>query len=491
MNNPFPLDTPNRLPAMGAHDPRVMAFATTVLEQLPYDPNEEQMLFVAAFAHFLLYAPERSVMLLSGYAGTGKTSLTGAIVKAMSLHGMACVLLAPTGRAAHIFGDYAGHPAYTIHRKIYRQQGYGVERFSLADNKHTSTVFLVDEASMIANSSPEGSVFGSGHLLDDLIDYVYNGQGCRLLLMGDVAQLPPVGQLQSPALSDAVLQARGLTVYEMRLREVARQQQHSGILHNATLLRSIMETPVLTTPHLELDNFADIEAISSEYVMEKISDCYDHGDTTGAIVVTRSNRRASLFNGGIRARILYREELLSGGDLLLVAKNNYFWAADYDQLDFIANGDVCRVRRVRGEVEWRYGLQFATVTVEFPDHDGVEMDVKIVLDCLQSDTPALTREQSERLFNEVWAELAGDKRERYRALKQHPYFNALQVKFAYAVTCHKAQGGQWDHVFIDMGGIAVEATQTLDYYRWLYTALTRARKHVYLINYELGMMNEE
>ena len=483
MENPYPLNSHNRLPELNNQDARVMAFATTVLEQLPYDPNDDQMLFVAAFAHFLLYAPERSVMMLSGYAGTGKTSLTGTIVRAMSQHGIKCVLLAPTGRAAHIFGEYSGHPAYTIHRKIYRQQGYGVERFSLADNKHTDTLFIVDEASMIANNSAEGTMFGTGRLLDDLIDYVYNGAGCRLMLMGDVAQLPPVGQLQSPALNDAVLQAYGLTVYEMRLRVVARQAQESGILHNATMLRRIMEMPVLERPELELTDFDDIESVSTEFLMDKLGDSYDHGDTSGTIVVTRSNRRATLFNEGIRARILFREELLNSGDLLLVAKNNYYWAADYDQLDFIANGDVCRVRRVRGEIEHRYGLQFATVTIEFPDHDDVEMDVKIVLDCLASDTPALTREQSERLFNEVWAELPGDKRTRYRALKQHPYFNALQVKFAYAVTCHKAQGGQWDNVFIDMGGIATEATETLDYYRWLYTALTRARRHVYLINY--------
>jgi exodeoxyribonuclease-5 len=301
--------------------------------------------------------------------------------------------------------------------------------------------------------------------------------------MGDNAQLPPVGQLVSPALDDEILRSLGLTTYGVFLRQIARQAEESGILHNATLLRQAMEDGVLGRPHFDLEGMEDISAVSSEFLLECISDCYDRDGMGETIIVTRSNKRATLFNMGVRNSILYREDLLVNDDMLLVAKNNYYWARDYEQLDFIANGDVCRVKRVWGDIEHKYGLRFANVTVEFPDHDGVEMDCKIVVDCLLSDTPALNREQSERLFNEVYNELTGDKRERYKQLKEHPYFNALQVKYAYAVTCHKAQGGQWRNVFIDMGGIMPDAMQSMDFYRWLYTAMTRARDRIYLINW--------
>ena len=470
---------------LGRNDDRVRAFALSVMDQLPFEPNEEQLLLIVALAHFMLYSPERGVFLLAGYAGTGKTSLVGALVRAMRDMQRPCVLLAPTGRAAHILADYSNHPAFTIHRKIYRQHSYGSDSFMLAENKHQNTLFVVDEASMIADSAGNdgGATFGSGRLLDDLISYAYNGQGCRLLLMGDSAQLPPVGCTASPALNEEVLQGYGLTVFGITLRQIARQASESGILANATMLRQTLEEGILATPDLNVNDFPDIRAVSSEFLMETLDDCYSADGLEQTIVITRSNRRATLFNTGIRNRILYREEELASGDILVVAKNNYLWAEDYEELDFIANGDVLRVRRLHGDVEHAYGLRFVNATVQLPDHNGLEMDVKVVLDCLLSDTPALNREQSERLFNEVWEELTGDRRERYRQLKQHPYFNALQVKYAYAVTCHKAQGGQWNSVFVDMGGIAPEATTTIDYFRWLYTALTRARRQVYLINY--------
>ncbi len=463
MNNENRLQTYSHTGGADRQDPRVKQLAVDVLRWLPYDPNDDQMLVIVALAHFLLYAPERSVFILGGYAGTGKTSLTGAIVKALHQQGVKSVLMAPTGRAAHIFADYSGHPAYTIHRKIYRQQGYGIDAFGLADNKHTNTVFIVDEASMISNAS-DGSIFGSGRLLEDLIGYVYNGLGCKLVLMGDNAQLPPVGQLVSPALDDEILRSLGLTTYGIFLRQIARHAEESGILHNATLLRQAMEEGVLGRPRFDLEGMEDITTVSSEFLLETLSDCYDRDGMGETIIVTRSNKRATLFNMGVRNTILYREDLLVNDDMLLVAKNNYFWARDYEEMDFIANGDVCRVKRVWGDIEHRYGLRFANVTVEFPDHDGVEMDCKIVVDCLLSDT-------------------SGDKRERYKQLKEHPYFNALQVKYAYAVTCHKAQGGQWRNVFIDMGGIMPDAMQSMDFYRWLYTAMTRARDRVYLINW--------
>ena len=334
---------------------------------------------------------------------------------------------------------------------------------------------------MISNGG-EGMVFGTGRLLDDLIHYVYGGVGCRLVLMGDVAQLPPVGQRSSPALDAEVLRSYGLRVCERRLTEIVRQATESGILFNATILRNVMGSGELRAPRLELQRFADIDAITGEFLLETISDCYDRDGMSETIVVTRSNKRASIFNRGIRNSILYRDDELVSDDMLLVSKNNYFWAQDYEQIDFIANGDMMRVKRVWGEVEHRYGLNFANVTVEFPEYGDLEMDVKIILNCLGSDTPALTASQQEMLYREVMAELCGDKRTRYRALKQHPYFNALQVKYAYALTCHKAQGGQWKNVFVDMGAIMADAFTQLDFYRWLYTAITRARSQVWLIN---------
>lgn len=467
------------------HDARIRRFGVEVMGNLPYDPNPDQMLLIAQFGEFMFGGVDDSVFLLGGYAGTGKTSMTGAIVKTLTEHNVKCLLLAPTGRAAKVFSEYSGHTAYTIHRKIYRQDAYGSKGFSLAENKHTNTFFIVDEASMIANTPGESSFFGTGRLLDDLVHYVYSGVGCRLVLIGDRAQLPPVGQSDSPALSAAVLQSYGLAVYESFLADIARQAAHSGILFNATVLRNMMRNNCLEKPVLTFTGYSDIEPLSSEYLLEKIGDCYGIDGLNETIVVTRSNKRATLFNMGIRNQILYREDELVSGDMLLVSKNNYFWSEEYKEIDFIANGDVMRVVRVHGDVEMRYGLRFMDVTVEFPDHNNLEMDVKIILDALVSDSPALNRMQQEQLFAQVLEELTGDRRARFRALKKHPYFNALQVKFAYTVTCHKAQGGQWKNVFIDMGYIADEAFQQLDFFRWLYTAISRARQHVYLINYPL------
>ena len=474
----------NILPTIDAQDKHLLNFGKAVLSALPYDPSDDQMLLIAGFGHFLLYGGERSAFLLNGYAGTGKTSMTGAMVKVLSEAGTKTVLLAPTGRAAKIFADYSGHSAFTIHRKIYRQRSYGPDgTFNLAENKHRDTIFIVDEASMIANHSADGAVFGSGHLLDDLIEYVYQGQNCRLMLIGDEAQLPPVGQSLSPALNVSVVEGYGLQVYKVGLTSIARQAQESGIVHNATMLRQIMGAEKLVIPKLDVSSFPDLEALSGEFVIERIEDCYNGDGLSETAIITRSNKRAVLYNAAIRNQILYREEELSSGDILLVAKNNYFWSEEYDDVDFIANGDVVRVVRIWGEAERRYGLRFINATVEFPFRQNLEMDVKVVLDCLFSDSPALSAEQSQQLFNGVMSSLSGDKPTRLRALKKDPYYNALQVKYAYAMTCHKSQGGQWKNVFIDMGGIAPESMETLDFLRWLYTAITRATRKVYLVNY--------
>ena len=469
-------------------NPLVQNFGSAVLSHLPYEPNREQTMLIASLSFFCINQEPESLLLINGYAGTGKTSLTGALVRALADFGKKTVLLAPTGRAAKVFSEYSGHSAFTIHRKIYRQKSFSPEygNFLLAENKHVDTFFIVDEASMIPNASAEGAVFGTGRLLDDLIHYVYSGVRCHLILLGDNAQLPPVGFTESPALSVEQLRSYGLKVYETQLTLIARQNEDSGILRNATLLRNNMSCREnLVKPVLHLSEYNDIEVLSGEYMSETISDCYDRDGLNETIVITRSNKRATMFNAGIRNQILYREDELVSGDMLLVAKNNYFWSEQYEELDFIANGDVARVSRVRGTHKM-YGFRYADVTLEFPDHNNIEVDAKVILDGLFSDSPALSREQSERLFTEIYAELEGDKRTRYKALKQNPYFNALQVKYAYTVTCHKAQGGQWKNVFIDMGYIPEDAFTSLDFYRWLYTAITRARSHVYLINFPLN-----
>lgn len=469
-------------------NPLVQNFGRAVLSHLPYEPNREQTMLIASLSFFCINQEPESLLLINGYAGTGKTSLTGALVRALADFGKKTVLLAPTGRAAKVFSEYSGHSAFTIHRKIYRQKSFSPEygNFLLAENKHVDTFFIVDEASMIPNASAEGAVFGTGRLLDDLIHYVYSGVRCHLILLGDNAQLPPVGFTDSPALSVEQLRSYGLKVYETQLTLIARQNEDSGILRNATLLRNNMSCREnLVKPVLHLSEYNDIEVLSGEYMSETISDCYDRDGLNETIVITRSNKRATMFNAGIRNQILYREDELVSGDMLLVAKNNYFWSEQYEELDFIANGDVARVSRVRGTHKM-YGFRYADVTLEFPDHNNIEVDAKVILDGLFSDSPALSREQSERLFTEIYAELEGDKRTRYKALKQNPYFNALQVKYAYTVTCHKAQGGQWKNVFIDMGYIPEDAFTSLDFYRWLYTAITRARSHVYLINFPLN-----
>ncbi|MCP9610870.1 ATP-dependent DNA helicase [Coprobacter tertius] len=458
-------------------------FLKQVKSNLPYLPNVGQEKMLEALCDFLFEGIDESLFLLTGYAGTGKTSLVGALVKTLGTFQRKAVLLAPTGRAAKVFSLYAGHAAYTIHKKIYRQRSFtgDYDGFQITDNLHKNTLFIVDEASMISNISSDTYVYGSGCLLDDLIEYVYSGEGCRLILLGDRAQLPPVGQENSPALDKNVLSGYGLQVFDAELHTVARQAGDSGILFNATHLREQMFSDPSAIPHIWFSSFQDIEKVSGEFLVETISTAYDRDGMDETIVITRSNKRANIFNQGIRNQILYRDEELTAGDMLLIAKNNYFWSEKYKEIDFIANGDVARVVKVRNTREM-YGFRFADVALYFPDYE-VEIECKIILDTLSTEAPALTSEMNNRLFMSVYEDYFDitTKREKLKKVKIDPWYNALQVKYAYAVTCHKAQGGQWKNVFIDMGYIRTEFLG-LDFYRWLYTAFTRSSRHLYIIN---------
>ena len=457
-----------------------------IKENFPYQPTFEQEIAVKSLSEFLLSTANETVFVLRGYAGTGKTSLVGALVKAMDKLQQKSVLLAPTGRAAKVFSAYAGHPAFTIHKKIYRQQAFSneVSNFSINDNLTTHTLYIVDEASMISNEGLSGSMFGTGRLLDDLVEFVYSGAGCRLLLMGDTAQLPPVGEEQSPALVTEALKGYGLNVTEVDLTQVVRQVQASGILWNATQIRRLIaEEECYSLPKIKVSGFPDIKVVPGDELIETLTGCYEKDGMDETIVVCRSNKRANIYNKGIRAQILYREDELNTGDLLMIANNNYYWTEMYKEMDFIANGEIAVVRRVRRTREL-YGFRFAEVVLSFPDYNDFEIEANLLLDTLHSDAPALPKTENDRLFYSVLEDYADItvKRERMKKMKADPHYNALQVKYAYAVTCHKAQGGQWLNVFLDQGYMSDEYL-TPDYFRWLYTAFTRASKTLYLVNY--------
>ncbi len=478
-----------------------------IREVFGHVPTPEQEQAMNVFAAFMTDRHEEAVMVMRGSAGTGKTTLAAAIVQAMMSLRQKMVLMAPTGRAAKVFSLYAQHAAYTIHRRIYRQKSLEGS-FDLNFNAASDTLFIVDEASMIANGSAFGeTIFAGGQLLDDLIQFVYNGRNCRLLLIGDRAQLPPVGEDESPALMADVLRGYGLHVHECDLNEVLRQSQESGILFNATRIRNMGLTADMTTllrPQICFQGFPDIQVVTGSDLIEELGSSYSRVGMDETLVVTRSNKWANIYNQGIRNRILDRDEELCSGDRLMIVKNNYYWVQpDTSQqgekttqpLSFIANGDVVVVRRVR-HVQELYGFHFAEVTMTFPDYDDYELTAIVLLDTLTSEAPALTREQQEQLFNAVMEDYADVplKSDRMKKLKEDRYYNALQVKFAYAATCHKAQGGQWQHVYIDQGYMTDDML-TLGYIHWLYTAFTRATDRLYLINWPEGqifkMKNEE
>lgn len=467
-----------------------------ILQQFGFPPTQEQAHALEVFAEFLTDRDPHAVMILRGSAGTGKTTLSGAIVRTLKEIRQKVMLLAPTGRAAKVFSLNSGSPAYTIHRRIYREKSFsGVEgQFNLNDNLYTDTLFMVDEASMIANMGLGGMSFGSGCLLDDLVHFVYQGRNDRLLLIGDKAQLPPVGEEESPALHAAMLEGYGLKVYECDLNEVLRQSEESGILYNATMIRQMITHDDITQlPKIHFAGYSDIKPMPGAELIEALADSYHHVGLDDTIVVTRSNKRANIFNQGIRNMVLDREEELSQGDILMIVKNNYYWMEEERKSNnklqsneipaFLANGDRAKVLKVRRRIDL-YGFRFATLLLQFPDYDNYELEATVLLDTLTSETPALTHEQQEQLFHQIEEDYQDIplKTDRMKAIRQNQFFNALQVKFAYAVTCHKAQGGQWAHVYVDQGYMTDDMLNP-DYIHWLYTAFTRATEMLYLVNW--------
>ena len=478
-----------------------------ILAHLPFEPNKGQAEAIEQFSQFVVSSQPRKAFILRGYAGTGKTSITAALVKAYQELKQPIVLLAPTGRAAKVLARYAHMPAYTIHKRIYRQKKLGEEQFTLNDNLLKNALFIVDEASMIGTGSPihlslrgesQGIMFGSGNLLDDLIKFVYKeGNNCSILLIGDDAQLPPVGSIDSPALDADFMRGYGLEVSQTTLTEVARQALDSGILANASRVRECLVGGA-STYGLEargerreakgertwdlLDETEDFCFISGGEVAEKLEQSYHEVGEEEVMMLTRTNKRTNIYNQGIRSRILWREEEVESGDRIMVVKNNYFWTEKYEDLPFLANGDILEINRLRN-VREMYGFRFADVQLRSVDYDW-EIDAVLWLDTIGSDSPEANNELHCQLFNRIaedYPELAHSRKKLIETIYQSPYYNALQVRFAYAVTGHKAQGGQWQHVYVDAykGGELCEEEE--GFYRWLYTAITRASNKIYFI----------
>ncbi|RZL48183.1 MAG: ATP-dependent endonuclease [Pedobacter sp.] len=464
-----------------------------IAQAYPFLPTAEQLVFCAKATSFLTKNETNKCFILRGYAGTGKTTSVAALVKALPYFNTKVVLLAPTGRAAKVIGNYTNKTALTIHKKIYRKRNAVATEmaFQLAPNLSENTIFIVDEASMIADewNQQNGSSF-----LKDLIKFVFQlaptgkDKNCSLLFVGDTAQLPPVGSIDSPALNEKYLRDNfGLNVIAVELKEVVRQEKKSGILANATMLRKLINTykdDDKVLPRFLTKSYKDIFSMTGIKLVEGLEYAYRKFGIENSLVVCRSNKSANVYNNQIRARLLYRDEELSGGDQIMVVRNNYFWLPENPKASFIANGDMAKVIRVRREEE-RYGLRFAEVNLEFLDFPEVgTITCKVILDTLQAETPNLPYEQSKQMFEGLLLdyEHLPSKKEKMQAIKDDPYYNALQIKFAYAVTCHKAQGGQWDAVFVDQGYLTDEMID-LDFLRWLYTALTRAKRELFLVNF--------
>lgn len=458
--------------------------AALLTANLDYTPTGDQQKAIGRLSEYVAENSNDAIFLLTGYAGTGKTSLISALVKCLDQLRLRSVLMAPTGRAAKVFASFSGKQAYTVHKKIYRQKSArdGVGTFSLDRNLHKETWFIVDEASMITNRTGDSSVFGSGNLLDDLFEYVYSGSGCKLILVGDAAQLPPVGSDVSPALDEEVLRRYGFGVETVELKDVVRQAVSSGILMNATGVRELVSDNNSDSPRIDLSGYKDIVRIGGDELIEELQSAYEATGREDTIVVVNSNKMANKYNQGVRNRIFFREDEVGPGDLVMIVRNNYYWLAESEQSGFIANGDIAEVTGV-GKYEERYGFRFADMSLFFPDYQE-EIDAKVILDTLHFDTPAMPEDRNRGLYYSILEDYPDirSKKKQYEAVREDPYYNALQVKFAYAVTCHKAQGGQWKRVFIDQG-MFNRKEPTTEYLRWLYTAITRATEKLYLVNF--------
>ena len=454
-------------------------------------PTDDQSDALKKIAGYICDNNNDVIFLMTGYAGTGKTSVISSIVKTLDLLRIRSVLLAPTGRAAKVLSSYSGRQAFTIHKKIYRQKSSkdGLGNFSLDRNLHRDTFFIVDEASMVSNSSSDSSLFGSGRLLDDLIEYVYSGVDCKLILVGDTAQLPPVGSVVSPALDEKALGQYGFGLISCELKRVVRQSESSGVLMNATRIRLQVAENDLTHPAIDCNNFNDTIRIKGDELIDEISVAYGTCGMEGTIIVVNSNKQANRYNEGIRNRIFFREEEISTGDMVMVVKNNYSLIEEgEDGVGFIANGDIAEVRKIK-RFEEKFGFHFADMVLKFPDYN-LEVDAKVMIDVLHLDTPALPSDKNKELYQNILQDYLylKTRKKQFDAVKKDPYFNALQIKFAYAVTCHKAQGGQWERVFIDQGMFNRNEI-TMDYLRWFYTAITRATDKVYLVNFAEDFFN--
>ncbi len=463
---------------------------TLLTQKLAFEPTKSQQVLISVLSEYITVNEPDTIMLIKGYAGTGKTTMINALTQVLDMLKIRSVLMAPTGRAAKVMSGYSGKPAFTIHKSIYRQKSSsdGMGRFVLDKNLYKNTYFIVDEASMISDDAGDKSVFGSGRLLDDLLEYVYSGENCRLILVGDTAQLPPVGLALSPALDAAVLENHGFSVNTVELTEVVRQAEDSGILYNATQIRTLIGNEVENSGFfpIELEQFGDLSRVSGAELIETVSSCYDKYGIFETTIVTRSNKRANIFNKGIRGSILYKENEIERGDLLMVVKNNYFWPAEGSGIDFIANGDIAEIISIRGYEEL-YGFRFANVSLRFVDYENVELECKIFLETLTLESASFPYEQNRQLFDAVSEDYMDtrNKRDRWKKIRENPYYNALQVKYAYALTCHKAQGGQWKAVFVDHGYLTEDMLDK-EYYCWLYTAFTRPTEKLYLVNFNDG-----
>ncbi len=453
---------------------------------LGFVPTKCQDTFFSLLAKFVAgqYQDNQDIFLVKGYAGTGKTSSLLSLVSYLNEYGHKYILLAPTGRAAKVLSNYTGSKAYTIHKQIYRQKSVndGIGNFTLDLNKNRDTFFIVDEASLISSVGKENNIFGSGDLLDDLVYYIRSNSNNRLILIGDSAQLPPVGEQISNALNNSYL-TKYSDIIETQLTEVVRQAKDSGILFNATHIREKIDSLDLTIPKLEIENFNDLEKITGSDLIEKITISYDMVGSDSTIILCRSNRRANKYNAGIRSTILYREDKLTVGDKLMVVKNCYNFSNSGEDVEFIANGDVAELIRV-SKYESKYGLNFAQATLLFADYNNLEVDAKIIIDTLDSESASLNFDSYKQLYAGLSEEFSHikNKRKREQKIRENEYFNALQIKYANAITCHKSQGGQWKHVFIDTPFWGSDIS--VDDLKWLYTALTRAVDKVYFVNFD-------